>query len=87
MYEASTRFATVLAVAGARLVLWVTAATGSGGNSGVRQQAFQATGSNSATTDRSFQRLTGMTLAVANRRSVVGSIFSGTFTGQRWRSG
>lgn len=77
----TTRVVTVLAVAGVGLVLWVTAATGSGGNSGVRRQAFQATGSNSETSSKAFQRLTGLSLGVANRRSVVGSTFSGTFTG------
>ena len=80
--RASTRFATVLAVAGVGLVLWVTAATGSGGNSEVSRQAFQATGSKSETSSRGFQRLTGLSLGVANRnQSVVGSTFSGTFTG------
>lgn len=77
----STRVVTLLAVAGAGIVLWVTTATGTGGNSGVSRQAFQATRRNAVTTDKSFQRLTGMSLVVANRRSVVGSTFSGTFTG------
>ena len=78
----STRVVSVLTVAGAGLVVWVTTAAGSGGHSGVSRQAFQATESNSDTSSKGFRRLTGLSLQVGNRdKSVVGSTFSGTFTG------